>query len=422
MGDGEPEASSDPIFEGEMTVRRRKPWPLAFAALLVGAALSFAIAAGETSHFVLLPVALLTLLTWLDGRYLVAGKARVRVDRDGITVNRRQIAARDIVSGHLAPGPDGSARVRLKTKYDSHCFDGDASQVVGAKILRAYGLDARRVDFRGMPWPVSSRVGLTMCVVAFVAVVFGLYWATRWTTDQNFQWLFQHPGRRVEDAPWDALHSLLGTLTTVSGLVVVVAMRALNYRFSVGADGIEVSALARGRRFIPYSKIATAASSQAGVRVTMRDATWVDLPLTGFWTTNAASTDAVALPARIQENLGAKSASQTEDAIASAYSDEPGRWLEALREVGQQKDSYRSREVTVERLAQLLADPAKSARDRAAAAYLLKLRMPEQTREHVRVACAASVDGDLRTALEEIADGELGGAENALRRLARRDG
>jgi hypothetical protein len=68
---------------------------------------------------------------------------------------------------------------------------------------------------------------------------------------------------------------------------------------------------------------------------------------------------------------------------------------------------YRAGAVTAGELGAAIADPSLSAEHRIAAVLALSATDPAEARRRARVGAAASVDPDLRAALDEAAEGEV---------------
>jgi hypothetical protein len=95
-------------------------------------------------------------------------------------------------------------------------------------------------------------------------------------------------------------------------------------------------------------------------------------------------------------------------------------WRDDLGSLLGESEDYRRRGLSADDLGAVVEDPTAPVERRVAAAVALGARRRDEARRRVRIATQATVDEDLRLALERAAEGEIEAA--AIEREARRRG
>ncbi len=219
--------------------------------------------------------------------------------------------------------------------------------------------------------------------------------------------------------------------TAVSWAALYAIYASLRRReAAIGTDGVVFRGAFR-KVFLPYTRMVRVWRAPRGVRVLLRGTSRsVLLPTASALrvASRAAAepgsmehrTREVVL-ARIQQALAAGRAPDAASANAERL-DRRGRalaaWRDELRGLLDGRRGYRTGELSPSDLARLIEDASAPAERRVAAAVALSSQDQAETRRRVRIAAEASVDADLRAALEAAAEGEI--AEAPLARAGRR--
>jgi len=222
--------------------------------------------------------------------------------------------------------------------------------------------------------PVGLAFGVAMCVGA----VGGLAIMLRVQTEELF----------------DAMRS-------VSAALVVLA--AIPTRVHVGPEALRVRWLFRSR-MIRYADVKRAAPLGSDVVLVLADDTALRLnpPLFGggpgpgillerIWQTVSAGAEAGARP--------------HERALLARSRRDLAAWVGALREIAPHGAQYR-RSIDLERLWELVENPAVETEVRAAAAVALSPSFDDAARERLRAIARVTVDDRLRATLAAVADAE----------------
>ncbi len=215
--------------------------------------------------------------------------------------------------------------------------------------------------------------------------------------------------------------ALLELTAPVIGMVIILVEHALSQtRIQVGSDGVRFTRFGRDR-FVAYHAVQDIRRHRYGFDVVLRDGSRVEV---GGLLASSLSRKALAACGPMYETissaLAAYRGSGSPHAILPAQSDAPEHdaWIAALREIAQRPGGYRSGAASTEALYEVLRDPASAPERRAAAAYVLRLRVPTEACASIRVVAATTVEPALRDTLHAVADAaETPGVGEALRKM-----
>lgn len=323
-------------------------------------------------------------------------KATLIVDEDHLHIEqggeRRSIARADIEYAHRDQGTDQLV-LRLR--------DGETLRIAAKEhrqqlesLLRP---DVRRGTCRVPIGPAAARarggqvVGWLVFLVSFITLLVALPFSVR---------------QLVSTASAAPLSSLL--TAGISGALAALLWPLLARRqLEVGTDGLRIDSLTR--RFIPHEAIELVDQGPDDrVRLTLRDGETVTIP-------TVTRHGQLAEPIRQAARRSEQSAAAPRQGALERRGRSVSEWSRALGSVTDEA-AYRERALRIEDLAQVLEDGHASPERRVAAALALKEGEREQRR--IRIAADATVDPDLRVALEAAALGEI--QEDALGRAQRR--
>ena len=375
--------------------RARRFWYLLCAA----SALTSAV--GDVPFGYMLVVALLYGLFESKVAHALSKKrAHLRVDEAGLSVDGELVIARgETNGGYLRPAHEKhehSARLRFGARDVSanarHTVECDVpDDVTGNAILHAMGIA-----------PAQST--MTFMVTAMPTWLIAL--APVFTL-----------------LPWLLSLAALGPRYAVSSFValfllsVVLPWTLSSRRVVIGGDGLFVQGLG-SKRFVSYGSIAAVtAGSNVGV-VECDDHTKMRLfTESGFSRRSETMRDA--LLARIEEARSAYSApdAATADPLARAEQQDHDAWIASLRAISREGSSYRANDVPTDALYAVLDDPAQSAAKRAAAAFVLRLRVPEEAAPRIRVLAEAAAEPEFRSTLMALAGDDVEEAAASLGRI-----
>lgn len=183
---------------------------------------------------------------------------------------------------------------------------------------------------------------------------------------------------------------------------------------SVGADGLKTSWFGVGR-FLAYKDIATVASDEKGVLLTMTsgkterlDTAWYGR--TGSLLSRVFGVRGDVLAERIQQGRFARALDlgDTDTATLLKPDARPIReWIGRMRALGAGASaSFRAAAIPEERLWRLLENPAIDDAARAGAAVALSAGADDEVRARLRLATEASVSPKIRVAIEAAASGD----------------
>ena len=213
---------------------------------------------------------------------------------------------------------------------------------------------------------------------------------------------------------------LLGVAVLLAtGLVLLVRRREA----VLGTDGVLLHGAVR-TRFFPYAAVRGVASHPRGVSLEREHGRPVVLP-TGRVCSAESELYREVLLERLREALaagGGGALAQVDLERLERCGRPLAAWREELGKLLGEAGDYRRRGLSAEDLGAVIEDPAAPVERRIGAAVALGSVRRDEARRRVRVATLATVDDDLRKALERAAEGEIEAAllEREEKRLARR--
>jgi len=198
---------------------------------------------------------------------------------------------------------------------------------------------------------------------------------------------------------------ILGVMTLLGGGLVLLLRRR---EAVLGTDGVLFHGALR-RRFIPLGALRGAEPHPRGVALQREGARPFLLPTGRVFTPESALYRDVLLE-RLHEALAARGG----EALARVDLERLERrgrplavWRDELGKLLHETGDYRRRGLSAAELGAVIEDTSASAERRIAAAVALGSAHREEARQRVRIATQATVDDDLRQALERAAEGEI---------------
>lgn len=325
---------------------------------------------------------------------LAVGTADVRAGADGFHVNGRlMFPASRLRGARVVRVQDGHALV-LDTRHFTHFEVAVPDEATGIAMLHAMnlGADKHALTFLGSVVTASSHLILLRALIGAPLVV---------------AWLAAGGIRCVA-----ADHRYL---LAASAIAFALARVVFDRSIRVGGDGIHVASrwLKRRGRLIPHADIekVSCLRQAEGTHV-------LALRLRGGGTLRLASADAEDIATRIRDARVSAQARATSPEVAKlVHETDPDAWVKALTAMANDGSVYRTDTLTAATLFDVLEDANAPVEQRAAAAFVLRLRVRTEALPRIRVIAAGVADPEVRDALERIGGDSDNVSTEALRQL-----
>lgn len=330
---------------------------------------------------------------------------RIRVVASALEIERIQAIELTDITTAFSVHENGRARVIVLHGWLGKCVVHVRSREEAERFLRA-------IRFSNTQRNASFRIIAKIQLMVGVMIAYAVAGATVVSHRNGYFWTL---------AP------------AVFGAFFLLARSGRN--LLVGRDGITISRFG-WRRFISYREIESVSpyvgttrrknlsrvDTFFGVALRLRNKEELPLPIATKTSLGPLDDRVAGALERIDRNLTAWRASQPIDSALLERDGRPmQRWIDSVRKLGGTAETtYRVAATPFDResLFVIAEGPANKASSRGAAAVALGVRLDDEVRTRLRVACATVVDPNLRSAFEHVIQGKPeGDLEGVLQKL-----
>jgi len=345
-------------------------------------------------------------LVQLWNRWWLARRGQLRADERGLSLDDTLIVARDSIRhGHLLR-QSGAIYVRLGRAM--RLVDVEvADDAEGEALLIAMRLDpARSVG----QYPMNHGTYRSAWIRAGVFAVFSV-------------------GSLALMVPFAVRGHSIAALVLLFAVwgAGILAWAVNNFvRVAVGADGVRFRRLLGRARFLPFSKLESAAIERTDVFLRLRDGTRIEMHCpptkkTGWWLPHVLqdrANEGQMFVDRVNAQIARHDGHSADLRVLARAGRETREWLREVALASDEHASFRDPAVPADTLWRVVEDTAAASTARAGAALALRRQLDDEGRTRLRVLADACAAPPLRVALQVAAStAEADALEEAFERV-----